>query len=259
MGLAKMIDLTGKVIVVTGGYGHLGRGIVEALVAHGGTALVLARDEHKFNTAFTGTKNVAFEYCDVASTESIATALQAVTAKFGKIDVLINNAAYLKGKSAEKMTDEEWASGIDGVLTSAFRTTREVIPIFTTQGYGKIINVSSMYGMVAPDFGIYDDSPAFLNPPHYEAAKAGLLQLTRYYASYLGKLNIQVNAVSPGPFPSQTVQQDTGFVERLAAKTCLGRIGNPEDLGGIFVFLSSNAADFITGQNFAVDGGWTTK
>ena len=114
-----------------------------------------------------------------------------------------------------------------------------------------------MYGVVAPDFSVYDDSPQFFNPPHYGAAKAGLVQLTKYYASYLGKYNINVNAVSPGPFPHDSVQKDVGFIKRLESKTALKRIGKPSDLGGIFVFLCSDASNYITGQNLMVDGGWT--
>ena len=116
-----------------------------------------------------------------------------------------------------------------------------------------------MYGIVAPQFDVYNDYPQFINPPHYGAAKAGVVQLTKYYASYLGNKNIQVNAVTPGPFPSETVQQSEGFIKKLEEKTALNRIGKPEDLAGAFVFLSSDASDFITGQNIIIDGGWTTK
>ncbi|HKB44766.1 MAG TPA: SDR family oxidoreductase, partial [Chitinophagaceae bacterium] len=98
-----------------------------------------------------------------------------------------------------------------------------------------------------------------LNPPHYGAAKAGILQLTKYYASYLGSSGITVNCVTPGPFPSLEVQKNHKFIEKLSARTLLGRIGKPEDLAGAFVFLSSDAANFITGQNLVVDGGWTVK
>jgi gluconate 5-dehydrogenase len=157
------------------------------------------------------------------------------------------------------MTDDEWAYGIDGSLNSVFRCIREVIPYFKSQGAGKIINVSSMYGIVAPQFEVYDDFPQFLNPPHYGAAKAGIIQLTKYYASYLGKLNINVNAVTPGPYPSDKVQKSDGFVKELEKKTCLNRIGNPEDLAGAFVFLASDASNYITGHNIVVDGGWTIK
>lgn len=256
-------SLKNKVIIVTGGYGHLGKAITESLLFHEAIVYVLGRDEAKFLQAFPDrTINrslLNFIRGDISTTESIINSFQSVFEKEGKIDVLINNAFYSKGQSPEEMTDEEWAYCIDGTLSSVFRTTRSIIPFFKTSGRGKIINVSSMYGIVAPQFEIYDDFPDFLNPPHYGAAKAGVIQLTKYYASYLGKLNIQVNAVTPGPFPSNSVQQSNGFVEELKAKTSLNVIGQPEDLAGAFVFLASDTSNFITGQNIIVDGGWTSK
>ncbi|EAY31998.1 bacilysin biosynthesis oxidoreductase BacC [Microscilla marina ATCC 23134] len=128
--------------------------------------------------------------------------------------------------------------------------------LFKKQGQGKIINVSSMYGMVAPDFSVYQNND-FLNPPHYGAAKAGVLQITRYFAAYLGKDNILVNAITPGAFPSPAVQENQEFINSLSSKSPLGRIGKPEELQGAFVFLASNASSFMTGQNIVVDGGWT--
>jgi gluconate 5-dehydrogenase len=175
-----------------------------------------------------------------------------------RINAFINNAFYLKGNSPEEMTDNDFNNGIEGTLTTCFKSIKTLIPVMKNQGYGKIINVSSMYGVVAPDFSIYDNSPRFLNPPHYGAAKAGLVQLTKYYASYLGKYNINVNAVSPGPFPSDSVQKDVGFIKKLQSKTALKRIGKPSDLGGVFTFLCSDASNYITGQNIVVDGGWTS-
>lgn len=253
------LRLDSKVIIVTGGYGYLGKAIVESLAFHGANVIVAARTEDKFNEAFKNASNVDFLNFDISNTDSIINGYKKVVDKYGKIDVIINNAVYLKGQSPETMTDEEWSYGIDGTLNSVFKAIREIIPIYKEQGGGKIINVSSMYGVVAPDFSIYDESPQFLNPPHYGAAKAAVIQLTKYYASYLGKLNIQVNTVTPGPFPSETVQKNNVFVEQLKSKTCLNKIGMPEDLAGIFTFLSSDAANFITGQNFIVDGGWTAK
>jgi NAD(P)-dependent dehydrogenase (short-subunit alcohol dehydrogenase family) len=256
------LNLNQKVILVTGGYGYLGKAITESLVYHGAKVFVLGRDKHKFYKAFENNanldKNLFFEYCDISNTESIKNAFSKIS-ETNIINALINNAVYLSGQSPEGMTDENWTQGIDGVLNSVFRTIREIIPYFKTTGEGKIINVSSMYGMIAPDFKVYDGSPNFLNPPHYGAAKAGVIQLTKYYASYLGKWNIKVNAVSPGPFPSNKVQEDLGFINELKFRTCIDRIGQPEDLAGIFTFLSSDASNYITGQNFAVDGGWTTK
>lgn len=256
------VNLNQKVILVTGGYGYLGKAITESLLAHNARVFVLGRDKNKFYKAFETNKNLDenlfFEYCDISETESIKNAFSNISQK-NTVNTLINNAVYLSGQSPEKMTDEDWTRGIDGVLNSVFRTIREIIPYFKTTGEGKIINVSSMYGMVAPDFSVYDESPNFLNPPHYGAAKAGVIQLTKYYASYLGKWNIKVNAVSPGPFPSKKVQENREFINELKQRTCLDRIGQSEDLAGIFTFLSSDASNFITGQNFTVDGGWTSK
>lgn len=256
-------NLKNKVILLTGGYGYLGKGIVESLVFHEATVYILGRSESKFKAAFEGilseSSELHFVACDIISSESIAEAFRYVYGQEGRIDVLINNAFYSRGQSPETMKDEDWDFGIDGALSSVFRSIKAIIPFFKEKGSGKIINVSSMYGIVAPQFEIYDEFPQYLNPPHYGAAKAGVIQLTKYYASYLGQYNIQVNAVTPGPFPSESVQQSGGFVQALAHKTSLNRIGKPEDLAGAFVFLAADTSNFITGQNIVVDGGWTSK
>jgi NAD(P)-dependent dehydrogenase (short-subunit alcohol dehydrogenase family) len=257
----KGINLKDKVILITGGYGYLGKAIVVGLLSNGAKVFVLGRKIENFQREFehyNKDENLLFEYCDVADSESLKQSFEKIH-QLNTIDVLINNAFYSKGQSPEQMTDEDWAHGIDGTLNSVFRSIREIIPYFIENKAGKIINVSSMYGVVAPQFDIYDETPEFLNPPHYGAAKAGVIQLTKYYASYLGKYGINVNAISPGPFPSTNVQKEKEFIEELKKKTCLNRIGKPEDLQGAFVFLASNASDFITGHNLVVDGGWTIK
>lgn len=256
-------DLTGKVILLTGGYGYLGKGAAESLAHHGATVYVLGRTKEKFNKAFTGNKYVGktlfFEFCDVSQTESIADAFKNVNVIEGKIDVLINNAFYLDGQDPLTMSDEDWETGIDGTLNSVFRCIREVIPYIEKSTAPRIINVSSMYGVVAPEFDVYKNFPEMLNPPHYGAAKAGVVHLSKYYASYLGDKGITVNTVTPGPYPPEQVQEKKEFIEELNKQTCLKRIGKPEDLAGTFVFLSSDAAGYITGQNIIVDGGWTIK
>lgn len=256
--LTDLFSLTGKVALVTGGYGHLGTAISRGLAEAGATVYVLGRSEAKFKEAFGEHPelSISFVYCDISDTKTVATAFEQVHLTQGRLDVLVNNAFYSKGQQPEQLTDEEWAYGIDGNLSSVYRCIREAIPYLKQRG-GRIINVSSMYGMVSPDFSIYDDSPAFLNPPHYGAAKAGVLQLTRYFACYLGKHNITVNAVTPGPFPSEHVQQNEVFVEQLKKKNPLIRIGQPDDLKGAFVYLASDASSFMTGQNMVLDGGWT--
>ena len=114
-----------------------------------------------------------------------------------------------------------------------------------------------MYGMVVPDLNIYNGREEFLNPPNYGASKAAIIHLTKYYAMYLAKYNINVNAISPGPFPSIEIQEDKSFIQRLEAKTKLKRIGQPNDLNGLILLLSSDSSSFLTGQNIAIDGGWT--
>lgn len=256
--LYQLFSLKGKTVLVTGGYGHLGSAISFGLAGAGATVFVLGRDENKFKQAFAASvqEDIRFQFCDISQTQSIATAFEQVKELNGKIDVLVNNAFYSKGQHPEQLSDEEWAYGIDGNLNSVYRCIRKVIPYMKESG-GRIINVSSMYGIVSPDFSVYEESPASLNPPHYGAAKAGVLQLTRYFACYLGKYNITVNAVTPGPFPSETVQQDEVFIQKLKKKNPLGRIGKPEELQGAFVYLASDASAFMTGQNLVIDGGWT--
>jgi len=256
-------DLTGKNIIITGGYGHLGSAITNSLLFHGATVFLLGKDIKKFNKAFDLKndlyKNLNFIHCDISSTSDVKKAYAEVVKQQIRVDVLINNAYFIKGQSPDLMTDEDWSYGIDGTLNCVYRCIREIIPYFREQSRGKIINVSSMYGIVSPDFTIYDKFPSGLNPPHYGAAKAGVIQMTKYFANYLGMEGITVNAITPGPFPSEVVQQNTEFVTELAKRTSLNRIGKPEDLAGAFVFLSSEMSNYITGQNIIVDGGWTSR
>jgi gluconate 5-dehydrogenase len=256
-------DLSDKIILITGGYGYLGKAITESLVYHGATVYVLGRSQEKFNNTFDSNTEkegrLFFENCDISKTDSIKMALKKVYDSSGRIDVLINNAFYLEGQNPYQMTDKEWNTGIDGTLSSVFRCIREVIPYFEKNKSSRVINVSSMYGVVAPDFSVYDNFEKFLNPPHYGAAKAGVIQLTKYYASLLGEKNITVNCVTPGPYPSEEVQKSDSFIKKLADKTALKRIGEPKDLAGAFIFLSSDTSNYVTGQNIIVDGGWTIK
>jgi len=261
--MVQTFDLSGKTILITGGYGYLGKAVTESLVHHGGTVFVLARTEEKYDKAFHDHKeygkSLFFTECDISDTESIKKAFKNVNKQAGGIDVLINNAVYLSGQDPLTMSDEEWYTGIDGTLSSVFRCIREVIPYLRESSAPRIINVSSMYGMVSPDFDVYKDHPEFLNPPHYGAAKAGVIQLSKYYAGYLGNEGITVNTVTPGPFPPDSIQQESSFTKNLANNTLLKRIGKPEELAGAFVFLASNASSYITGQNIVVDGGWTVE
>jgi len=251
--------LNERVAVVTGGYSHLGKSISEALAEAGAAVTICGRSRDKYYHVL-GKQNkpgISFVEIDISCTSSIKNAFKEVYEKHGSIDILVNNAIYSKGNSPEKMKDKDWNYGVDGVLNSVFRCIREVIPYMKKAKKGNIINISSMYGFVSPDFRIYEGNPDFFNPPHYGAAKAGVIQLTKYYAVYLAKYNIRVNCISPGPFPSQIVQKNRRFIEKLSAKVPMARIGEPNELKGPVIFLASDASSYIAGQNIIVDGGWS--
>lgn len=253
-----LFDLTGKVIVVTGGYGYLGNSICKGLSDAGAKVYVAGRSFEKFCAVFSDSDNsLRFLQMDVSQSHEVKKAFASVVDQESRIDVLINNAHYGEGGKVDELTDEAFAATLDGTVGNYHRCIREILPHFRKQKGGKIINVASMYGMVAPDFSVYEGYSAFTNPPHYGAGKAATIQLTKYFASLLGKEGVTVNAVSPGPFPSENVQNEAGFIKLLAQKTALGRIGKPKELQAVFVFLSGPGASYLTGQNIAVDGGWT--
>lgn len=255
----EIFDLAGKIIAITGGYGYLGSAMAEGLLQCRGEVLVLGRSESKHKDAFKHLKTPpVFFQTDINNLSSVKLTVQSINNKYGKLDALINNAFSLEGGTKpDVMPDEMFLSGLTGSLLSAYRVTRECLPLLRKSMNASVINISSMYGMVAPDFSIYESAPESLNPPHYGAAKAGLLQLTRYLASWLGSENIRLNALSPGPFPSPEVLKNTSFVKALAQKTALKRVGNPKDLQGAVIWLCSDSSAFVTGQNIVIDGGWT--
>lgn len=251
-----MFDLNGKVIAITGGYGYLGKAITLGLLSHGAAVWVLARNKEKFEWTFqnikSGTDRLYFYFCDISRIESINKAFEFIFKKSGSLNGLINNAFYMSGRINKNFDITDWDNGIEGILSSTYWCIKEVIPFLKRSANARIINVSSTHGMLAPEKEI-------LKPPQYGVAKAGVIQLTKYFASYLGPDNINVNTITPGPFPSDKVQKNQEYIKKLKSKTCLHRIGQPEELIGAFVFLSSNASNYITGHNLVVDGGFTNS
>jgi gluconate 5-dehydrogenase len=259
MNTLELFSLKGKVAVVTGGCGWLGQAMTEALSDAGATVYVAGRSFDKYAQIYGLDNPIKFVPIDIMSSESIGNAFQKVIAQEGNIDILVNNAAHVEGggKIPENITDEEWTGCQEGVMGSVFKCIREIIPYMSNKG-GSIINIASMYGIVSPNLSMYDGvcSP-FLNPVDYGAGKAGVIQMTKYFGTYLINRGIRVNAIAPGTFPSPRVQQNEEFVKRLSEKNPAKRIGIPADMKGTILYLASEASSYVVGQTIQVDGGWT--
>ncbi len=250
-------SLTGRVALVTGGAGRLGRSICRGLAEAGAHVLVNGRDAAKAETFAAELRNIKltaealpFDVTDFARAASIV-------AKLPRLDIIVNNASPIQTGTIETATVSDFATAAAGIVQPAFALTQAALPLLRTRG-GSIVNVASMYGIVSPDPSIYGTSGSN-NPPQYGAAKAGLLQLTRYLACHLAGDGIRVNAVSPGPFPDRDTlaSKQPGFLEALERKVPMRRVGRPDEVAGAVVFLASDAASYVTGANIPVDGGWT--
>ncbi len=244
-----MNKLEGKIIIVTGGNGLLGKEIVNRLTSEGGFCVNL---DINHETA-TDLKTIN---CDITSTESVDNCIELIMSKYNRIDGLVNNA-YPRtadwGNKFEDIVFESWQKNVDTQLNSYFYITQQVSKKMMLQNSGSIINMASVYGIVGPDFTVYDGTTMTM-PAAYSAIKGGLVNFTRYLASYLGKYNIRTNTVSPGGiFDSQ----NPIFVENYNKKVPMKRMGLPEDISPTIAFLLSDESKYITGQNIAIDGGWT--
>ncbi len=259
--LQQLLSLKGKTAVVTGGAGYLGTAISETLAELGANLVLASRDrakcERKGEEIVKGVggsvKAVALEL-DVLKKDAATEFFAQVHEHFRAIDILVNNAWSGKKNSWESITDEDWEYDINMSLNSVFRMTKAAFPdLKATRGV--ILNIGSLYSHLGPDYRMYDGKE-FANPPSYGAAKAGVIQFTKYLASFLSPYGIRVNAVSPGAYPHPPTQRHKEFMERLSAKNPMNRIGQPDDLKGAVALLCSDAGSYITGQDLHVDGGW---
>jgi len=259
--LQELLSLKGKTAVVTGGAGYLGTAMCETLAELGANLVIASRDKAKcekkceeIGSLFGGSIKAVGLQLDVLNKDSIIEFFDQVHQHCEAIDILVNNSWSGNKNSWESIGDDDWEHDIDMSLNSVFRVTKAFFPdLKTTRGV--ILNIASMYGHIGPDYRIYDGKE-FANPPSYGAAKAGVLQFTRYLASFLSPHGIRVNALSPGAFPHPPTQKHEGFMQRLGSKNPMNRIGQPEELKGAVALLCSNAGSYITGQNICVDGGW---
>jgi NAD(P)-dependent dehydrogenase (short-subunit alcohol dehydrogenase family) len=258
MGILDRFSLSGKVALVTAGAGPLfGKSISEALAEAGATLITASRSEER-NLAFAeemckkgyDAHGSAVDITDLASIERLRSS---VIEKFGHIDILVNNALARVGGDLETQTPKEWTYSAEGDMVGLFALCKTFLQPMLDRGKGNIINISSIYGVVASDPTLYQGTE-MQHPPHYDFVKAGMVNFTRYLASTYGKRGIRANCISPGGYLDN---QPEPFVQAYSQRVPIGRMLSNEDIKGAVVFLASDASEYVLGANLMVDGGWT--
>ena len=255
MNYKDLFSCSGKVAIVTGGAGLIGKEIVRGLAVNGATVYVADNDEARTKKLFCS-RGIKFVYMDITSEGSIIEAFAAVKKQAKRIDILVNSA-YPRtkdwGKKFENVSLGSWNANVDGQLGGYFLCCREAARYMKRQGGGSIVNIGSTYGVVAPDFSIYEGTEMTM-PAAYSAIKGGLITFTKYLAAYYGKDKVRANVVSPGGIFNH---QPKNFTQKYSKKVPLGRMGEPCEVAGAVVYLASDASRYVTGHNLMVDGGWT--
>jgi NAD(P)-dependent dehydrogenase (short-subunit alcohol dehydrogenase family) len=251
MSVKKLLDLSGRVALVTGGSRGLGLQIAEALGEMGASVAISARKKDELDKAVShlGSNASAF-VADIGQRAAIAPLAEAVLKKFGKVDILVNNAGATWGAPAEQHPLEAWDKLVNVNLSGAFVLTQIIaLKSMIPAKWGRIINVASIAGLMGQD-------PRFAPTAAYTATKHGLVGLTRQLAAEWGVHGITVNAICPGFFPSKMTRATLDTAGALIKEwTPTRRFGGDEDLKGLAVLLASDASRHITGQAIAVDGG----
>jgi NAD(P)-dependent dehydrogenase (short-subunit alcohol dehydrogenase family) len=257
-----VFDLTGSVSIVTGGCGLLGPRLAEILAGYGSRVVLVDSDAKPCEDAASnlGSSVIAIP-CDITRKESVDAMVQQVMDKFGRIDVLVNNAAKKSPNFYAPLEDfplSDWNEVMAVNVTGVFLCCQSVGRRMVERASGSIINIASIYGIVGPDPRIYEGSEfrgvKIGTPPVYSASKGAVLALTRHLATHWGARGVRANAITPGGVASG---QNETFVRRYSERVPLGRMARPDDLHGALLFLASPASRYVTGHNLIVDGGWT--
>ena len=247
-----------KVVIVTGGAGLLGRTFCQAIADNGGIAVVAEYDIAIAEKLCTSLENASIVPAQVNITDknSIKTLIATISEKYGRIDALVNSA-YPRNKNYGKhffdVAYSDFCENVGMNLGGYFLTSQQFAAYFEKQGYGNIINLASIYGVIAPRFEIYDNTPMTM-PVEYAAIKSGLIHLTKYMAKYFKGKNIRVNTISLGGIedkqPDPFLKAYKGF--------CLNKgMLNAKDISGTVLYLLSDLSEFVNGQNIVVDDGFT--
>ena len=247
-----------KIVVVTGGAGLLGKTFCQAIADNGGLAVVAEYDIAIAEKLCASLKNASIVPAQVDITDkiSVETLITTISKKYGKIDALVNSA-YPRNKNYGKhffeVTYNDFCENLGMNLGGYFLTSQQFATYFEKQGYGNIINLASIYGVIAPRFEIYDNTPMTM-PVEYAAIKSGLIHLTKYMAKYFKGKNIRVNTISLGGIEDK---QPESFL-RAYKEFCLNKgMLNAKDIAGTVLYLLSDLSEFVNGQNIVVDDGFT--
>ncbi|WP_308800036.1 SDR family oxidoreductase [Agromyces silvae] len=259
MPLLDRFALTGKTVLITGGAGLYGSHFARSLAEAGAHVVTTSRDgDRAAATADRLTRDgleatgLALDLADAADVERFTTALGDAV---GPVDVLVNNAVHRAGGALEDTTVANWEATSAVNSRGLFQLTRDVAAGMAERGRGSIVNIGSIYGLVAPEFAIYEGTGLTM-PAFYAYDKAGMVGFTRYLAAWLGPRGVRANCLCPGGLLDG---QDPGFVAAYEARVPLGRLAGPDDVTGALVFLASDASAYVTGATLPVDGGWTAK
>ena len=252
-------DLKERPVWVFGGAGYLGAAVIAQLAEMQARVLCVDLAERAAEMVKTAglEAQVTAAALNAADTAAVEALVAEQIAAHGVPQGLVVMTYASTAKRFEDLTAEDFDVANHGNLTATFALARAVGQRMAEQGRGSVVLFSSMYGSVSPDPAVYA-APMNPNPIEYGVGKAGIQQMARYLAVHWGRQGVRCNSISPGPFPNPTIQfQQPEFVERLAQKVPLGRVGQAAEIAGAVTFLLSDASIFITGQNLAVDGGWT--
>lgn len=262
--IESMMSLEGRVSVVTGGAGHIGRELCATLAELGAAVVVVDLSQSRCNVV---AEELAEQYgvralglaADLENEAAVQAVPDQVVEWCGGLDILVNCAAFVGSSDLEGWATgfeaqraDTWRRALEVNLTAPFLLTQASLPALRRGGHGSIINLGSIYGILGPDWRLYEGT-GMGNPAAYAASKGGLLQLTRWLASTLAP-EIRVNAIVPGGLLRG--QAET-FISRYIARTPLRRMGREDDLKGAAAYLASDLSAYVTGQHIVVDGGWS--